>query len=350
MSDKPFNKAVVFTDQHFGRSSNSPIANQDNLDFIDWFIEEARTWGAETAILCGDYFDNRHSIHVSTMDYALKGLDRLDKAFKQVYALVGNHDLLYRNKRDVTSMTFAKYLPNFRPVYEPLTIGHGRDGVTFLPWLVGDEAKALKQMRSRYIFGHLEVNGGFYMNAKVQMPDHPGGVDPDDFAKLDEVEHVFSGHFHFRQSKGKVTYIGNTFPFNFADAWDDDRGMMMLEWGKDPTFKAWPDQPQFRTFKLSDLLHTPDKYLRPKLTARCTMDIEISYEEAQIIKETFVESHGLRKLELVHQPRDHVEQEFEGEVVFQSVDQIVVDGLLSVQSKGVSPETLVEIYKSLHDL
>ena len=74
------------------------------------------------------------------------------------------------------------------------------------------------------------------------------------------------------------------------------------------------------------------------------------YEEAQVIKDTFVQSYGLRKIELTHQAKQTEEQEFDGNVVFQSVDQIVVDGLLSVQSTGLRPETLVEIYKSLPNL
>ena len=348
MTDTPFKKAVVFTDQHFGRSGNSPVANQDNLDFIDWFIDEAKTWGADTCIMMGDYFDNRHSIHVSTMDYALRGLDRINKAFPTTYALLGNHDLLYRNKRDVTSMAMIRYLPNFKAIYEPMTFGEGKNAATFLPWLVGDEHRMVKKIKSRYVFGHLELPG-YMMNAKIPMPHHGNGISDDDFKN--GPDYVFSGHFHFRQAKGNVVYTGNPFPFNFADTDDEDRGMMFLEWGKEPEFKAWPGQPLFRTFKLSQLLNEPDRILRDKLTARCIMDIDISYEEAQLIKESFVTSHGLRKIELVHQQKDsHAVQEFDVDTVFQTVDQIVIDGLLSVQSKGLSPQTLVDIYKNLPDL
>lgn len=344
--DQLFKKAVTLTDIHFGRSGNSPVANQDNLDFIDWFIEEAKTFGADTCLMLGDWHDNRHSLHVSTMHYSLEGMQRLNDAFKQVIWIPGNHDLLYRNKRDVSSIEFARALPNINIIREPTTIG----GVTVLPWLVGDEPKMLKNLKSRYVFGHLELPG-FMMNAKVPMPHSGTGIEAEDFDSINETEYVFSGHFHFRQAKGKVIYTGNPFPFNFADAWDEDRGMMFLEWGKEPEFKAWPDQPLFRTFTLSQLLNEPDRVLKEKLTARCTLDIDISYEEAQLIKETFVASHKLRKIELIHAPRDSgALQEFNEDVVFQSVDQIVVDGLMSVQSQSMKPERLVEIYRALPDL
>lgn len=346
MSDNLFKKAVVLTDVHFGRNGNNPVCNQDNLDFIDWFIEEAKTWGAETCFMCGDWHDNRNAVAVSTLNYSLEGMQKLNDAFEHVHWIPGNHDLLYRNKRDVSSIEFARNLPNIHIVRDPITV----DGVTILPWLVNDEPKALKHVKSRYVFGHLELPG-FMMNAKVPMPSHGGAITADDFT---ENEYVFSGHFHFRQAQGRVVYMGNTMPFNFADAWDEDRGMMFLQWGKEPYFKAWPNQPLFRTFKLSDLLNEPTKYLADKLTARVTLDIDISYEEAQVIKETYMHGNGVRRMELVHAPRAQEEQTFDDDVVFQSVDQIVTEGLMDVKSgegpHKIDPAKLVEIYRTLPSL
>lgn len=345
MSDQLFKKAVTLTDIHFGRQSNSIQANQDNLDFIDWFIEEAKTWGADTCLMLGDWHDHRHSVNVLTMNYSLAAMRKLNDAFKVVHWIPGNHDLFYRDRRDVSSVAFAEYLPNIKIVREPTTMGD----VTLLPWLIGDEYKTLKNIKSRYMFGHLELPG-FMMNAKVEMPSHDKGITSDDFNKIDGTEYVFSGHFHFRQAKGKVIYTGNPFPFNFADAWDEDRGMMFLEWGKEPYFKAWPGQPLFRTMKLSELLDKPQFLLRDKMTARVAIDIDISYDEAQLIKDTFISDYGLRKIELVHQAKNEEIQAFDPNVVFQSVDQIVVDGLLSVQSTGLKPDKLVEIYRALPGL
>lgn len=343
MFDPLFKKAVTLTDVHFGRQGNSPQANQDNLDFIDWFIEEAKTWGAERCIMMGDWHDNRHSLHVSTMNYSLQAMQRLNDAFEHVHWIPGNHDLFYRDKRDVSSIAFAKHLPNIKIVEKPTTIA----GVTFLPWLVDDEASKLRSIKSRYMFGHLEL-GGFMMNAKVEMPETESGLKASSFVNQD---YVFSGHFHIRQQKGKVVYTGNTMPFNFSDTWDEDRGMMFLEWGKDPFFKAWPDQPLFRTMRLSELLDKPQQLLKPRMTARVSIDIDISYEEAQLIKDTFINDYGLRKLELSPQAKNALlDQNFTDEIVYQTVDQIVVDGLMSVQSVGMKPETLVEIYKALPNL
>ena len=62
--------------------------------------------------------------------------------------------------------------------------------------------------------------------------------------------------FHKRQVQGQVHYIGNAFPHNYADAWDDERGMMILdeENNKEPEYLNWADCPKYRTVKLSQLL------------------------------------------------------------------------------------------------
>jgi DNA repair exonuclease SbcCD nuclease subunit len=336
-----FHKVVTLTDVHFGRNSNSPVANQDNLDFIEWFIEEAKIYGADTCIMMGDWHDNRNTLSVLTMDYSLRGMEMLNAAFKKIWWVPGNHDLLYRDKRDITSVAFVRHLPNIEIIREPVTIG----GVTILPWLVNDEPKKVKKMKSRYTFGHLELPG-FLMNAKVEMPVHANGITTDDFKG--GAEYVFSGHFHFRQAKENVIYTGNPMPFNFADSWDEDRGMMFLDWGKEPVFKAWPGQPTYRTMKLSDLLNQPEKMLRDKLTARVTLDLDISYEEAQVIRDEYSKRYGVRKIELLHASKTSVnDQDFAAPVAFQSVDQIVMDGLLSVKSETLDNKRLVEIYRSL---
>jgi hypothetical protein len=343
--EKLFNKAVTLTDVHFGRSSNSPIANQDNIDFIEWFVEEAKTWGADTCIMMGDWHDNRNQLAVSTMHYSLKGMELLNDSFKKVIWIPGNHDLLYRDKRDVTSVAFAKHLPNIEIAREPIVMGD----VAILPWLVMDEPRKVKKFKARYMFGHLELPG-FLMNAKVEMPIHANGVSSDDFKG--GAEYVFSGHFHFRQAKENVVYTGNIMPFNFADSWDEDRGMMFLEWGKEPFFKAWADQPTYRTMRLSELLQTPEKVLRDKVTARVTLDMDISYEEAQVIRDQYAKQYGVRKIELLHAAKASVaDQDFSKPVAFQSVDQIVIEGLLNISDGGsLKREMLVDIYRSLPSL
>lgn len=333
-----FNKIAGFTDIHFGRKGNDRQCNQDNEDFIIWFIEQAKEWGAEQMVYLGDWHDNRHNLHVSTMNYSLSNIERLSKAFQKVWFIPGNHDLFYREKREINSVEFARNLPNVEIIHAPKVVGD----VAFMPWLIGDEWETIKDVRSKYMFGHFELPY-FFMNAMVEMPDH-GGLNQEHFKHQD---YVFSGHFHKRQSRGKIVYVGNVFPFNFADAWDDDRGAFFLEWDKEPFFKEWPDAPKYRTMKVSEMLENPSQFIVSKSYNRASIDVDISYEEAQFIKQTFLTQFGARKIDLVPLNKEEENQEFDDGVVFQSIDQIVEAGLKSVESAGINTETLIKIYKGL---
>jgi DNA repair exonuclease SbcCD nuclease subunit len=332
-----FEKAVVFTDSHFGRSGDSTVANQDNLDFIHWMLERARSWGAETCLFLGDYYHNRSAVGLSSMQSALEGLEAISTAgFEKVIVLLGNHDLARRADREISSLNFSRHLPGIQLMKQPMTVGD----VTFLPWLVEDEHRRLSQLKSRYVFGHLETIGAM-MNARVPCSGGSHAIEADD---LKSQEFVFSGHFHQRQTLKNICYIGSIMPFDFSDANDDQRGMMLLEWGKQPIFESFPDQPLYRSISLSDLLDDLS-VLRPRMTVRATVDIDLRYEEVQELRETLMRAYYLRKIELInHEP---LEPEYtKSTSPLHTVDEIVIDGLQTLEGQ-MSNQRLIDIYTGL---
>ena len=334
-----FKKVACFTDIHFGLKSNSQVHNQDCEDFVDWFIEAAQKEGAETCIFLGDWHHNRNSINLITLDTSLRCLEKLGAAFEQFFWFPGNHDLFYKDKRDVHSSMFGRHIPGVTVVDKVTTI----DDVTLVPWLVGDEWKNISKVESKYMFGHFELPL-FYMNAMVQMPDH-GELQSTHF---EHQEYVFSGHFHKRQSRGKIHYIGNAFPHNFADTWDDDRGMMVMDWGGVPTFQSWEDAPKFRTLKLSKLIDEKDTIMKSKMYLKVNLDIDISYVEANFIKETYVQEHDIREISLI-QEKNNIETGTDDnpDIKFESVDQIVTEQLVNIDSDTIDKKKLLEIYRNL---
>ena len=334
-----FKKVACFTDIHFGLKSNSAVHNQDCEDFVDWFIAEAQKEGAETCIFLGDWHHNRNSINLTTLDASIRCLEKLGAAFEQFFWFPGNHDLFYKDKRDVHSSAFGRHIPGVTVVEKVTTIGD----VTLVPWLIGDEWKTVPKTKSKYMFGHFELPL-FYMNAMVQMPDH-GELQAAHFQHQD---YVFSGHFHKRQQRDKIVYIGNAFPHNFADTWDDDRGMMLLEWGGEPYFKVWEDAPKFRTLKLSELIDRTDEILKSKMYLRVNLDIDISYEEANFIKETYHSQYDIREFGLI-QEKVSVDANIDDnpDVEFETVDQIVTDQLVNIDSETFDKKILLEIYQDL---
>ena len=193
------------------------------------------------------------------------------------------------------------------------------------------------------MFGHLELPH-FKMNAMVEMPDH-GEVKVENFAQFDG---VFSGHFHLRQKQRNITYIGNCFPHNFADAGDANRGMMVLEWGKDEQYFAWHGQPLYRVLKLSQVIDNAPSVLAANMHVRVELDIDISYEEANFIKDTFIRDYNLREMALIPVKSTSVDTDMApGEIKFESVDQIVTDQLTNIDSEFYDSRLLLKIYQNL---
>tara|TARA_B110000858_G_scaffold163087_1_gene188483 strand:- start:2139 stop:3149 length:1011 start_codon:yes stop_codon:yes gene_type:complete len=333
-----FNKAACFTDIHFGMKNNSKQHNKDCDDFINWFIQQSED--CETCIFLGDFHHHRAGINVGTLNYSVENVKKLSENFEKVYMITGNHDLYYREKRELNSLPYASLFDNVHLINENTVV---EDGVAFVPWLVGDEWKQVRNVKCRYMFGHFELPY-FKMNAMVEMPDH-GGLKA---SELSGPEYVFSGHFHKRQAKGNVHYLGSPFPQNYADTWDDERGMMKLEWDGVPVYTDYPG-PRYRTVPLSKLIDEADTILNDKTYCRATLDVNISYEEATFIKETFSEQYNVREISLIPSKKEEHAQDWKtvDDIEVENVDQIVYNSLTAVDSDMIDKKLLVDIYNNL---
>jgi len=335
-----FKKAACFTDIHFGNKNNNRMFNDDCEAFVKWFCAEAKERGAETCIFLGDWHHHRATVNTSTLNYSVSNVGFLAEAFENVYMIMGNHDLYYREKREIHSMPYAGLHHNVHLINDGV---FEQDGVALVPWLIGDEWRAMKKLKSRYVFGHFELPY-FKMNAMVEMPDH-GGLKTEDFANP---EYVFSGHFHKRQNQGNIHYLGSPFGHNYADAWDHERGAMFLEWDGEPEYVNYTG-PKYITIPLSQLVEEPDRYLDENTYARVTLDVNVSYEEANFLKETLTRDYNLREFSLQPAKKDDhaVDWAAEADIEVESVDQIVYNQLSLVDSEFIDKSMLVDIWRSL---
>lgn len=334
-----FKKAAVFTDLHVGHKGNSRTHNEDCVEFVEWFIKTAKENGCETGICCGDYHHNRNTINISTLNYSVHILERLAESFDQFFFITGNHDIYHKDRRDVNSIEFAKHITGITIVNDFLVTPE----VAFVPWLTNNEWRRIEKIKSPVMFGHFELPN-FYMNAQVKMPD-TGELKEQNFKHQ---EYVFSGHFHKRQINNNIHYIGNAFPHNYSDSWDYNRGMAIIDINDpEPEYINWQECPVYRTITLSKLLENVEKYTSTKSHLRVTIDLPISYEEASYIKETFIEQYKCREITLIPQNQT-TELDTELDIAkFESVDEIVSQELVNIESSTYDAKVLLEIYNSL---
>jgi hypothetical protein len=88
--------------------------------------------------------------------------------------------------------------------------------------------------------------------------------------------------------------------------------------------------------------------MKSKMYLKVNLDIDITFEEANFIKETFVAEHDIREISLI-QDKDDVTTVLDDQAdsKFESVDQIVTEQLVNIDSDSFDKKVLLEIYNSL---
>lgn len=349
MTNKPaaLNKKIaMFTDIHFGKKGNSAQHNQDCLDFVSWFCDKVRKDGDITHVFfLGDWFENRNAVNVMTLHYAHEALKMLNALDLPIYIIIGNHDLYHRENRKVFSPKVFDEFSNVKMVSEPLVV----EDMLISPYLFKSEYKDLASfMKVPYWFGHFEFSN-FVITGSDRRMEH--GLDHGQFK---DVKFIFSGHFHKRQANDNVIYIGNSFPMDFGDAWDDARGMATFDMATDSVdFIDWEDSPKYRKVRLSDVLNDPTLSFPPKCRVRCVIDIDIGYSEAQSIREEFTKTLGLREFSLEENIVEKREA-IAGEELLEDFDlSSLNDAVIKMLETGIpgtttiDPARLIAVYQQL---
>lgn len=341
-------KLAMFTDIHWGAKGNSTLHNDDCLDYIEWFARRATAVAADAIVFMGDWFENRNAINVSTLNKSYEGLSHLDSLGIPIYFCIGNHDLYHRSNRSIYSTHHFSSFKNVRLINEITS----EENMLFSPYLFKEEyaelAQQIQSKKPRYVFGHFEFRDFVITGSDRRMEHGPAHT------QFTGPTYIFSGHYHKRQARDNVVYIGNTFPTNFGDAWDDARGAAVLDTETDAVdFWDWEGCPKYRKVKLSSILQDSGIKFQPKTRVRCTVDLDVGYSEAQELKRELIETYALREFSLeenVQERRGILEGEDAlDELEFSSLNDAVVS-MLSTGISGtttIDPARLVNIYQQL---
>lgn len=221
-------KLCILGDTHFG-------ARGDSLDFHKYFqkfYEEVffpylLENDIKTVVQMGDLFDRRKFINFNSLYLSRKYFfDKLKEHNIQLYALVGNHDVAFKNTLEVNSPNLL--LNEYENVFliEKFNT-ENFDGVDIdiVPWLCADNEEEIfqkiKNSKSQICFGHFEIDGFEMDRGNV----HQGGLDRKTLSKYDI---VLSGHFHHKSSSDNVTYVGTPYEMTWSD-FDDPKGFHIFD-------------------------------------------------------------------------------------------------------------------------
>lgn len=204
------NKIATISDLHLGCHCDSEHWHEITLNWGKWFRDELIDKDIDKIIICGDFFDNRNEIGVKTIAVASQLMDLWNDF--EITMITGNHDLFYRNRNDVSSVSIFEGRKNVTLITKMTRDEIGERSVTYIPW--GEDVSNCK--KCDIIFGHLEINGFKMMPGKIAE----GKTMPKSLTSKAKL--TFSGHFHLRDErqylKSKIIYIGSPYQINWGEA------------------------------------------------------------------------------------------------------------------------------------
>lgn len=221
-------KVAIITDTHYGcRKSSQSFHDYFEKFYGEVFLPYIDENNITTVFHLGDVFDNRKSIDFWALDWAKRVVfDPLKERNIDVYMIVGNHDVVYRNTNKINSVeTLLREYDNIFPMSSTQEVVVNGRKIVFCPWINSenkDESFGIIQSSDAEIaMGHFDLNGFLPYPGHIQK----NGMDPTIF---DQYKKVFSGHFHTRSDNGKIFYLGNPYEIYWNDV-GDPRGFTIFD-------------------------------------------------------------------------------------------------------------------------
>ena len=221
-------KIPIITDTHFGARNDSPVFMEYFMRFFDRvFFPWVEANQPQYILHLGDFLDRRKFVNFLTLNAVRDNfLRQLDKSGSTMLCILGNHDIFYKNKSEINSVSelFSKN-ENVVVFDKPDIIKLGKKKIALLPWINKDnEEESLKFIRETdapILCGHLELHG----YQVLRNTPFDGGMNADLFSKF---EAVYTGHFHTRHSQGNIHYLGCPYQITMND-YGDKKGFHVLD-------------------------------------------------------------------------------------------------------------------------
>lgn len=215
------------SDTHLGLYGSNDNWHEIVLKLFQTIADFCVKNNVKKIIHLGDFFDNRKSLNVKTIWYAMQIAEILNDF--ETYLLVGNHDTFFKNQIYPHSLKIFNEYDNINVIDSVWQL----DGdIGLIPWGCG-----FQHMETPYLMGHFEIND-FRMNSGYVM--RQAKLNRSDF---DGFKQVISGHYHTPMVEDDINYVGAPYHQTFADV--GERGFYLWSRDKDLQFIEYTDAPQF---------------------------------------------------------------------------------------------------------
>jgi DNA repair exonuclease SbcCD nuclease subunit len=216
-------RILLFSDIHVAAHKNSLQRLQDCLDTLRWAFQTARERRIADVLFLGDLFHDRQKIQV----IAYHNTYQIFREYPDlnIHLLLGNHDLWFYDKWDISSVIPLSALSNVDVIVKPCTKTIAGLPIDFIPFTHDPVAVVRENFKTKspVLCGHLAIddstlNALYSTKAEVSIESEKDviKVSKDVFAGW---KRVFLGHYHCPQRLDQhIEYIGSPLQLSFNEA------------------------------------------------------------------------------------------------------------------------------------
>ena len=340
-------KICIINDTHFGARGDSQLFFDYFMKFFDdVFFPYLKENDIKTVIHAGDLMDRRKFVNFNILSQVrTRFMDKLRKENIELHCILGNHDVYYRNTNKVNSI--RELFANDLIIYEePKVVNFDGLDIAFLPWVCKDNydqsVNFIKTASAPILIGHLELDGYDVMRG-VKFD---GGMD----AKLfNRFERVLSGHFHCKQEKDNIYYMGTQYDINFSDL-NETKGFHVLDTDdREVTFIENPYK-MFHTVNYSDENGVIDldsydcEYLKGSYIKLFVEHKEHPYEFERFMDKLY--DCGVAKITVVEEIQNNITEDDSVDLSKDTISLIneEIDTIEEIQNKSKMKKLLYDLY------
>jgi len=295
-------KILIFSDLHVAQHKRSVERLYHCLEVLEWVLVTARKRSIEDIVFVGDLFHDRQRIDVlsyqRTFEIFRKNLNPDNLRF---HTLLGNHDLWYNEKWDVSSVIPLCAIEGFCVIDEPSAHRIAGKVFGFLPYTrnpIEDLKKIKIKEDNRVLFGHVAIHGAIWnvmhgTTADVSI-EHDGDMVKVDSSIFRGWDQVFLGHYHAEQKLDfNVEYVGSPLQLNFGEAFQHKH---IIVYDTDTGEKEYirnTFSPQHFIVPLADV----KKYALDKNFIRVIVD-DIAASDLTEVRSSLLHEHKMGSLEI----------------------------------------------------
>jgi len=253
---------LILGDIHFGvkRFSVSVLKNQLKV-FNKQIIPYMKKNNIKQIFQLGDIFDNRTTADVIWFETLKKEFFEVLRENKiEMFILKGNHDIALRESRSIALIdTISEIYDNITVFSSREYIKIGEMTVYIVPWITKDETLTKEEVSDvDYVFGHFEVRNFSMVPGVV---DNSSELTEDFFKSNPRLKGVYSGHYHLKNIKGFLKYLGSLHQLTWSD-YNDMKGFYHFD-GFSLGYIHNKESKKYIKIKYNDDLNT-DKHIEVK--------------------------------------------------------------------------------------